>query len=133
MKLSQEYEENEAQNEAEIFLQKLHFCGKTFFQKSLENFLRILETYSWYSESCPGLALYSSNKIRAIRHTNHIICQKKSKTFLFCFLKKIKLKMRLEYSCQSLIFCGQTFFSEVSKKFYASYKYIQGIYRVVPT
>ena len=101
-----------------IFLQKLHFCGKTFFQKSLENFLRILETYSWYSESCPGLALHSSNKIRAIRHTNHIICQKKSKTFLFCFLKKMKLKMRLEYSCQSLIFCGQTFFSEVSKKIY---------------
>ena len=50
-------EENEAQNEAGIFCQKLHFWGENFFQMSLENFLRILQSHSRYSKDCPDLAL----------------------------------------------------------------------------
>ena len=50
-------EENEAQNEAGIFWQKPHFWGENFFQRSLENFLRILQSHSRYLEGCPDLAL----------------------------------------------------------------------------
>ena len=73
-----------------IFFKKTHSGCETFFQRSLEIFLHILQSHSRYSEGCPDLALWASKRIKTIRRTNQNICKEKSKTFVF--LRKWILK-----------------------------------------
>ena len=59
------------------------FKLKLFFQRLLENFLRIWRTCSSYLKSPLNLGLYISKQIVTERHTNQIISQEKWKNWDF--------------------------------------------------
>ena len=64
---------NEAQNGVRIFWQIVMFWAENFFQRPLENFLRVESECCMYQKGAPNVALYARKKIRNIRHTNHEI------------------------------------------------------------
>ena len=52
-----------------LWFKNTYFWSENFFQRLLENFLRVVWSCSIYLEGCPRSYLYTGKKIRVIRHT----------------------------------------------------------------
>ena len=59
-----------------LWFKNTYFWSENFFQRLLENFLRVVWSCSIYLEGCPRSYLYTRKKIRVIRHTYQKISTK---------------------------------------------------------